>query len=114
MKAAFERLVLRELDSLPAWVRGRLDNLAFVVEEESEEDLLGLFEGPSLLEREPGAMEAPARITLYRKEIEEEAGDASDIRRVVRETLAHEIGHFFGMTEEEIGRFEEKWAREAT
>jgi predicted Zn-dependent protease with MMP-like domain len=44
----------------------------------------------------------PDRITLFRKNIELVAGDASGVRAVVRDTLIHEIGHYFGMSEREI------------
>lgn len=114
-RKTFEALVEKELASLPAWVRKNLDNLAVVVEDrDPKEDLLGLFEGPNRLEREPGGMDAPSRVVLYRLAIEEEAEGDAELARVVRETMAHEIGHYFGMSEEEIGVFEEEWARKAT
>lgn len=104
---AFQRQVERELGSLPEWVRKGLDNLAIVVEDRSPEgDLLGLFEGPNRLER--SELDGPSRVVLYREAILEEGGDPA---RAIRETLAHEIGHWFGMTEEEIGVFEEEWAK---
>lgn len=97
--AEFRRRVEREAASLPEWVQERLRNIPIVVEDRNPgEDLLGLFE-------EAGDL---SRIVLYRLAILEE----EDPERAVRETLAHEIGHAFGMTEEEIEVFEREWAGE--
>lgn len=46
----------------------------------------------------------PDRITLFRKNIEAVAETPSEVRAVVRDTLIHEIGHYFGMSEREIRR----------
>lgn len=117
----FERLVADVFDTLPDWVHGKLGNLAVVLEGrpsrglckqmgiDYEEGLLGLYEGPSLLERDPAAMEGPSRVILYRQMIEDEARDEADLARVIRETLVHEIGHHFGMTEAEMEEFERAW-----
>ena len=108
--ARFEALVAEALDGLPAWVRERLDNIDVVIEEGSPPGprLLGLYEGVPLTERSDYAWALPDRITLYRREIEEEAaGDEAALRQVVAETVIHEIAHFFGITDErlhELGR----------
>ena len=108
--ARFEALVAEALDDLPAWVRERLDNVDVVIEDSSPPGprLLGLYEGIPLTERGDYAWALPDRITLFRREIEEEAsGDDDALRRVVAETVIHEIAHFFGITDErlhELGR----------
>lgn len=124
-KKGFERLVAAAMDALPAWVREKADNLEVTVEERPSRELckdmgidhgqglLGLYEGPSLLEQEPGAASGPSRVILYRRMILDEAESDADVPRVIRETLAHEIGHHFGMAEEEIDRFEREWERGA-
>ncbi len=121
----FERLAAEVFNTFPGWVHGKLGNLAVVVEDrpsrglceqmgiDDAEGLLGLYEGPSLLERDPSAMEGPSRVILYQRMIEDEAGDEADLPRVIRETLAHEIGHHFGMTEAELEAFEKAWEGEA-
>ena len=121
----FERLATKVFDTLPAWVHAKLGNLAVVAEDRPSRDLcrqmgidyreglLGLYEGPSLLERDPAAMEGPSRVILYQRMIEAEADGDADLPRVIRETLAHEIGHHFGMTEEEMEEFERAWEGKA-
>lgn len=107
----FEALVLEALDGLPAWVRERMENIQVVIEDESPPGgppLLGLYEGVPLTERADYAWALPDRITLYRRTIEDEAGgDEDSLRRVVAETVIHEIAHFFGISDErlhELGR----------
>jgi predicted Zn-dependent protease with MMP-like domain len=107
----FEELVVEALDGLPAWVRDRLDNVEVMIEDQSSpgQDLLGLYEGVPLTERGNNYTWAlPDRITLYRRPIERQAGGAENaVRRVVAETVIHEVAHFFGITDErlhELGR----------
>ncbi|MDP2158503.1 MAG: metallopeptidase family protein, partial [Nitrospirota bacterium] len=80
------------------------------------ETLLGLYQGIPLTERgsEYGmGMTLPDTITLYRLPILEEARDMDRsfldaVRIVVRETLWHEVGHYFGMEEHEAHEREEE------
>jgi len=102
----FERLVADAIDGLPSWVHERLENVDVVVEDwppEDRPDLLGLYEGIPLTER--GSTYAgvlPDRITLYRRTIEAEARTDEELKRAVRQTVAHEIAHFFGITDERL------------
>lgn len=102
----FERLVVEALDGLPAWVRERLENVDVLVEDTPPADepgLLGLYEGVPLTERAEYTWALPDRITLFRSTIEAEAGsDENALRRVVRETVVHEFGHFFGISDERL------------
>jgi predicted Zn-dependent protease with MMP-like domain len=107
----FERLVAEALDNLPSWVHQRLDNVEVLLEDEppdGEPELLGLYEGIPLTQRGLDyAGVLPDRITLYRRPIEREAGDDEDVKRVVAETVVHEVAHFFGISDErlhELGR----------
>ncbi len=106
----FEALVVEALDELPAWVQERMENVDVVIEERSPPGppLLGLYEGVPITDRTDYSWALPDRITLYRREIQEEAGgDEEALRRVVRETVIHEVAHFFGITDErlhELGR----------
>ena len=106
----FEELVGEALDGLPKWVHERLENVEILIEDEPPEDenLLGLYEGVPLTERGLDYSWAmPDRITLFQGPIEDEAESDGDVRRVVAETVVHEIAHFFGISDDrlhELGR----------
>jgi len=93
----FEEHVRRALDSVPAEIARRLDNVAVVVEDEhpEEPDLLGLFEG--------GGDYMPDKVTIYRLPLEEEFPDPDDLEREIRVTVLHELGHYFGLDENRLG-----------
>jgi predicted Zn-dependent protease with MMP-like domain len=102
----FEQLAAEALDELPAWVRERLENVEVVVEDEPGPDqppLLGLYEGVPLTERGAGYTWAlPDRITLFQRPIEAEAGVARAVKRVIADTIVHEVAHFFGITDQRL------------
>jgi predicted Zn-dependent protease with MMP-like domain len=65
--------------------------------------LLGLYEGVPLVERRPDDLFfAPDRITLFYEPLVEQAGTEAALRREIRVTLVHELGHFFGFDEDEL------------
>ena len=110
----FEELVAEALDELPAWVHERLDNVDVLIEDRPPGDqprnLLGLYEGIPLTERGDGYFGVlPDRITLFKRNIEREAhGSEARLRRVVGETVVHEVAHFFGISDDrldELGRY---------
>lgn len=126
-RAAFEALVNEAFQSIPAGFRKRLQNVAVMVEDEPEPELLaemeieppdslyGLYHGTPLPERTWGfGNNLPDRITLYQWPIEEDCDDEDEIRAVIGETLIHEVGHYFGMSEEEIEEIEERYWRGET
>jgi predicted Zn-dependent protease with MMP-like domain len=96
----FEEHVQVALDALPADLATGLKNVAVVVEEESPDDpdVFGLFEEAPYL---------PAKITVYRRPLEDEFGDdAQELERQIRITVLHELAHYFGIDEkrlEELG-----------
>jgi len=114
--ARFRELVSEALDGLPDEWAGRLDNVVVVVEEEgSAEDLaavgidpatgrelLGLYQGVPLDERGVFYSALPDRIVIYRGPILRVARSRQDILRIVRETVLHELGHHFGLEEEDL------------
>jgi predicted Zn-dependent protease with MMP-like domain len=108
----FEQLVAEAIDGLPKWVLERMENVQVVVEDEPPVDapnLLGLYHGIPLTERGNNYTWAlPDQITLYRATIETVArGQPEAIRRVVTDTVVHEVAHFFGISDErltELGR----------
>jgi predicted Zn-dependent protease with MMP-like domain len=93
----FEAHVRRALDSLPPEVARRLENVAVVVEDENPDDpdLLGLFQEDPYM---------PAKVTIYRRPLEEAFPDARELESEIRITVLHELAHYFGIDE---GRLEE-------
>lgn len=126
-RAAFERLVAEAIALIPKRFRREIKNLAVVVEDEPSLDLLeemdieppdslyGLYQGTPLTERTwPYGNTLPDRITLFQKPIEEDCEDEDEVRAVIGETLIHEVGHYFGLSEEEIEAIEERYWRGET
>jgi len=110
--ATFESLVVAELDLLPDDMIGGLDNVVFVVEDRPEDgslDLLGLYDGWALTERDRyGAGELPDRIIVYREPHLAVCESVAELRDEVHTTLVHEIAHFYGIDD---GRLHELgWA----
>ena len=103
----FEELTAEAVDSLPAWVHESLDNVEIFIEDEpppGQPNLMGLYHGIPLSKRGSnyfGAM--PDGITLYRSTIERVAGGSDErLRAVIAHTVAHEIAHHFGITDERL------------
>jgi len=97
----FEDLVAEALDSLPPEVTARFRNVAVVVEHENDVDqnLLGLYEGVPLTERDNYGGVLPDRITLYRIPLCLHSEDLGDLVREIAITVVHEFGHHMGMSE---------------
>jgi predicted Zn-dependent protease with MMP-like domain len=123
----FERLVAEAVTLIPARFRREMKNLSIVVEDEPRAELLaemevepsdslyGLYQGTPLTERGWGyGNTLPDRITLYQRPIEEDCDDEDEMRAVIGETLIHEVGHYFGLSEEEIEAIEERYWRGET
>jgi predicted Zn-dependent protease with MMP-like domain len=102
----FHVLVAEALDDLPAWVLERMDNVDVLVEEDPPDDqpnLLGLYEGIPLTHRTSGYFGVlPDRITLFRSTIMAVAKDERALRRVIRDTVVHEVAHFFGISDDRL------------
>ena len=102
----FEEHVRTALDSLPPELRGAMSNVEIIVEDENSEDpdMLGLYLGIPLTERDGGYAGAlPDKIAVYRRPLEAEFGD--DPARLVEETritVLHEIAHHFGIDEDRL------------
>lgn len=106
--AAFEKLVIDELDLLPDEMVDGLENLVFVVEDRPEDgslDLLGEYQGVALTERgNYGFGELPDRIVLFREPLLAICDDEQALRDEVHVTLVHEIAHFYGIDDDELHR----------
>jgi len=102
----FEELVISELDELPDEMVEGLENLVFVTEDRPADgslDLLGLYEGVALTERDTyGFGELPDRIVLYREPLLAVAADLDELRDEIHITLVHEIAHFYGIDDDEL------------
>ena len=83
------------------------------MEIEPPDTLLGLYQGTPLTERQWGhGNDLPDRIMLFQRPIEEDAdGDEDEIVVAIGETLIHELGHYFGLSEDEIMDIEERYWR---
>jgi predicted Zn-dependent protease with MMP-like domain len=104
----FEKVVIEELDALPDEMVDGLDNLVFVTEDRPEDgslDLLGIYEGIALTERDRyGFGELPDRIVLFREPLLSICDDLDELRDEIHVTLVHEIAHFYGIDDEELHR----------
>lgn len=109
----FDRLVEEAMDIIPPRFRRLLDNVVFVVEAEPRSPgLLGLYEGRPLTER--GVSESfrmPDKITIYQGPHERMARSAEELRRIVAETIWHEVAHHFGLDEQQVRRAERRRER---
>jgi predicted Zn-dependent protease with MMP-like domain len=116
----FEALVEKALRQLPRKFRQRIANIAVVVEDwadaqtleqmgiEPPDTLYGLYQGIDLTRRDSSYGNVlPDVITIYQGPIEEDAADEEEMREIVRETVIHELGHYFGLDDETMHRIEE-------
>lgn len=104
--STFEQLVIDELDRLPDDMVDGLDNVVFVVEDRPEDgslDLLGLYDGWALTERDRyGIGELPDRILVYREPHLAVCESVEQLRDEVHTTLVHEIAHFYGIDDDRL------------
>ncbi len=118
----FQALVAEAVQSIPENFRQAMSNIAIVVEDEPSletlgevgieppDTLLGLYQGTPLTERQwAHGNVLPDKITLYQWPIEDESEDRDDVVVAIGETLIHEVGHYFGLSEEEIEHIEEHY-----
>lgn len=120
----FDELVREAIDRIPRRFARAIHNVAIVVEDEPSAELLaemeieadgtlfGLYQGTPLTERAGYGNTLPDRITLFKGPIEEDCEDDEDeIFVEIGLTLIHELGHYFGMEEDQIAPHEERWLR---
>ena len=116
----FEALVARALRRLPQRFRSRLENIAVVVEDWADDDTLdemgieppdtlyGLYRGTDLTRRDTGYGNVlPDMITIYQGPIQEDCDTADEMEELVRHTVVHEVGHYFGLDDETMDDIEE-------
>jgi predicted Zn-dependent protease with MMP-like domain len=116
----FEALVDKAVRKLPKKFRQRISNIAVVVEDwadpetlaemgiEPPDTLYGLYRGIDLTRRDSSYGNVmPDVITIYQGPIEEDAVDEQEMAEIVRETVVHELGHYFGLDDETMHRIED-------
>ncbi|WP_407663469.1 metallopeptidase family protein [Mycolicibacter senuensis] len=101
----FDELVSDALDLIPAQLAAAFDNVVILVEGRNpdEPDLLGLYEGVALTERDSSyAGSLPDTITIYRDALLEMCGSDDEVVEEVRITVIHEIAHHFGIDDDRL------------
>lgn len=119
-REAFAMLIEEALTLIPERFRDAMRNIAILVDDEPPPALLaemeidppdtlyGLYLGTPLPERQWGdGNREPDQVVLYQRPIEEDAINEDDVVAMVAETLIHEVGHYFGLSEEEIQAIED-------
>ena len=113
-RTEFERLVEEALESLPPRFAELLDNVAVVVEEEPSDDdldaledgeneLLGLYRGVALTHRSHDMLPMlPDQIAIFRGPILRIARNRRDAVHEIRDTVIHELGHYFGLHDHDM------------
>ena len=98
----FTAHVRAALEDVPPELARALQNIAIVVEDENPEDpnLFGWYDGLGATRDRAGAL--PDRIVIYRLPLVESFHDAEELRREIRITVLHEVGHYFGLDEKRI------------
>ena len=117
----FEALVERALRRLPRTFKDRLANIAVVVEAwpddatlaevgiEPPDTLYGLYRGVDLTRRDSSYGNVlPDTVTIYQGPIEEDCADEEEMAELVRETVVHELGHYFGLDDDTMERIEDQ------
>jgi predicted Zn-dependent protease with MMP-like domain len=108
----FVKVVEESLDSLPQEFRSRIRNVAVLVEDmppnqpqsgQQKRLLLGLFHGvPTTKKSIFDLPMGPDHIVLYQKNIEAVCSSEAEVREQIRLTVIHELGHYFGMDENQL------------
>ncbi len=100
-REAFEALVDRALDEIPDEIAALIHNVVVLVEDEAppdDPDLLGLYDGVALTERESNfAAQLPDRIFLFREPLLDFCDTLEQLEDEVRITVVHEVAHHFGI-----------------
>jgi predicted Zn-dependent protease with MMP-like domain len=101
-EAEFDEQVRAALDDVPPELARALRNVAIVVEDENPDDpyLLGWYDGLGPTRDRAGAL--PDRVVIYRLPLVESFPDPEQLRREIRITVLHELGHYFGLDEDRI------------
>ena len=116
----FEAVVERALRRLPRAFKDKLVNIVVVVEDWADDETLeemgieppdtlyGLYRGVDLTSRDSSYGNVlPDTVTIYQGPIEEDCESEEEMAEVIRDTVVHEIGHYFGLDDETMHRIED-------
>ncbi|HSX44855.1 MAG TPA: metallopeptidase family protein [Candidatus Saccharimonadales bacterium] len=117
----FEKLVSEAIDRIPPVYYKKLNNVAFITEDEPSEtqrqelklhcnqSLYGLYQGIPLTKRGNNYnLVLPDKITIFRLPILYSAHNLEDVRRQVNNTVWHEVAHYYGLDHDRIHKLEKK------
>lgn len=115
----FEKLVEVAIDEIPRKFKKYIQNLAVIVEDTPSREIynrtrsspfssiLGHYHGVPFKHRGPFYGNLPPDvITIYQKPIENLCSSEAEIKKKIKEVILHEIGHYFGLSEEELKEIE--------
>lgn len=116
----FEQMVGDGIDAIPELYQKRLENVAFIVEDEPtpgqreklklacNQSLLGLYEGVPLPQRGGATKLLPDKITLFKNPLIAHSRDLADLKEQVRHTIWHEVAHYYGLGHQRIHQLDGK------
>ena len=100
---AFEQFIRATIQSLPQQFLSQLDNVEIVIEEKPPDPhLLGLYHGIPKTRRGIGYFALPDKITIYKEPLLQISRNEEEAKAHIRDTVLHEIGHHFGLSDEEL------------
>ena len=114
----FESLLDQAIRSLSKKHRERLENVAFLVDDEpsleqrrslalrGDQTLFGLYEGVPLSNRQGQTKLLPDKITLFQHPLEQASGSFEDLQEAIRHTVWHEVAHYYGLNHSQIATLE--------
>ena len=112
LQEEFEDLVSEAIGNLPKALLGRLNNVSVVVEQwpskeqveetqlDNERQLLGLYQGIPLTDRESYNLVLPDKITIFQGPLQAMCHSREELAQEIKLTLTHEIAHHFGINDE--------------
>jgi predicted Zn-dependent protease with MMP-like domain len=113
-RSSFEKLVQQSLRRIPRRFKKKLENISVDVEDRPSTELLrdmgitsgtlfGLYQGVPLTRREWNYGNVlPDRIVIYQRPIESAAASPGEVEEIVLDTVMHEVGHYFGFSDDEL------------
>jgi len=116
----FEEIVAGAIDAIPPPYIDRLENVAFIVEDQPTEEqnrklglrchdlLFGLYEGVPLPQRMGSSKLLPDKITLFKKPLISISKDLGELSQNIKHTIWHEVAHYYGLGHKRIHELERK------
>lgn len=119
-KRYFEKIVKEALLEMGDKVLKKLENVEIVIDKkptlwqlknlknQKNTLILGLYEGIPKIKRYNCVGTLPDKITIFKDSIEKMANNESELKKIIKKTIWHEIGHYFGLNEKEVRELEKK------